>query len=151
MYTSGVSEWLREYPDKVLFKGKELAGDPADYFLPPEKYKAHCLSPEEFVVKSLQPRTVVFDIRDIVGRQKFPISLVNVKHYPVDRVVKLINSGSRRVSRKKILILDCCGTQSKWLQYALEEAGVENYFFLEGGVLNWRQAGLDSAGRLQTE
>lgn len=149
VYRSGIIDWLKKYPDQVLFNGQEFAGDPAEYLLDSEKYLARCLSPQEFVAQSGEPSTVVFDIRDVAGRQKFPIKLVGIKHYPVDRVVKLVRSGSRKISRKRLLILDGCGTQAKWLQYVLEEAGVENYFFLEGGVLNWRRVGLDHTGQMQ--
>jgi rhodanese-related sulfurtransferase len=127
--------------------GKEIDDDSVSYFLPTEKYQAHCLSPYEFVAVSKQPKTVVFDIRDIAGRQVFPVNLPHIKHYPVDRVVKLIKSGSRKITRNKVLILDGCGAQSKWLQYVLEEAGVKDYFFLEGGLLNWRRMGLNNSGR----
>ncbi len=147
VYRPGVSEWVKEYSDRVLFKGQEIVGDPAEHFLPPEKYQEHCLSPYEFVAVSRQPKTVVFDIRDVEGRQDFPINFANVKYYPVDRVVKLIKTGSRKISRKKLLILDNCGTQSKWLQYVLEDSGVSDYYFLEGGVLNLRKMGLGKTGQ----
>ncbi len=147
VYRTGVFEWVKEYPDQALFMGENIDGDPADHFLATEKYQEHCLSPYEFVAVSRESKTVVFDIRDVAGRQDFPITLSNIRYYPVDRVVKLVKSGSRKISRKKLLILDSCGTQSKWLQYVLEEAGVDDYYFLEGGVLNWRKVGLSSSGR----
>jgi rhodanese-related sulfurtransferase len=147
VYRSGVFDWVKQYPDQALFMGKDFVGEPDDYFLPSATYQAHCLTPLEFIRVSHQAKTVVFDIRDVPGRHIFPITLDNIEHYPVDRVVKLIKSGSRKISRKKLLILDGCGIQSKWLQYVLEEAGARNYFFLEGGVLNWRKIGLDNAGR----
>lgn len=146
VYRSGVFEWVKEYPERALFMGEEIDGDPADHFLATAKYQEHSLSPYEFVAVSRQSGTVVFDIRDVAGRQDFPITLSNIRYYPVDRVVKLIKSGSRKISRKKLLILDSYGTQSKWLQYVLEEAGVDDYYFLEGGVSNWRKMGLGSSG-----
>ncbi len=146
VYQTGVFAWVKKYPDQVLFMGEPLEGDSEDYFLPTEKYQAHCLTPDEFVKISHDAKTVVFDIRDVAGRKVFPVELPDIKYYPVDRVVKLIKSGSRKISRKKVLILDSCGTQSQWLQYVLEDAGVKNYFFLEGGILNWRKMGLTSSG-----
>lgn len=146
VYRDGVFDWVKQYPDQALFMGQHFVGDPQDYFLAADIYKEHCLTPEEFVAQSRHPKTVVFDIREVDGRKKFPITLANIKPFPVDRVVKLIRSGSRKISRNRVLILDGCGTQAKWLQYVLEEAGVENYYFLDGGVLNWKEVGLDSAG-----
>ena len=147
MYRSGIFEWVKDYPDQILFKGEAINEDSVSCFLPTEKYQAHCLPPSKFVAVSRQPETVVFDIRDSTGRQAFPVTLPHIKHYPVDRVAALIKSGSRKIRRKKVLILDGCGAQSEWLQYVLEEAGIEGYFFLEGGLLNWRRMGLNNSGR----
>lgn len=151
VYGAGVFEWVMEYPDQSVFRGKAIVGNPQKYFLATETYQDHCLAPEEFVAVSRQPKVVVFDIRDVAGRVDFPIQLPNIKHFPVDRLVKLITSHSRKITRKKVLILDGCGSQSKWLQYVLEDAGVTDYFFLEGGVVNWRQTGLGSLGQKQVQ
>ncbi len=152
VYRAGIVEWVKEYPDQSIVEGKTLVGASDDYFLDQEKYQQHCLTPEAFVAASREPRAVVFDIRDVAaGRADFPVALPNAKHYPVDRLVKLITSKSRKITRKKVLILDSCGTQAQWLQYALEDAGVKDYFFLEGGMLNWRHMALGSVDPQQVQ
>ncbi len=114
-----------------------------------QEYKKHILSTQDFLQKSKEANTIIFDVRELSNRDQFPITLPRVKHFPVDRLVKLIKSGSRKVQRKHLLILDNCGKQSLWLQYVLGQAGLTNYNFLEGGVIFWRRDGYDRQGHLR--
>ncbi len=148
VYRPGVFAWAQEWPEKVLFFGEIPGPADQDRLFARDHYLASCLPVSDFVVASRQAGTLVVDIRDLAGRQNVTISLPNLKHYPLDSLVKLVKSGSRKVTGKKMLILDSCGMQTRWLQYVLDNHGID-YAFLKGGVAAWIQAGLDRGANLQ--
>ncbi len=145
VYRPGIFNWAKEHPEKVLFFGKILTDGALEQLFVKDHYLAKCLLPSQFVVAARQSGTMVVDIRDMAERHNFPITLANLKHSPIDRLAKLIKSGSRKVMGKKMLIIDSYGAQSQWLQHVFDESGID-YAFLKGGGLAWRQAGLDRFG-----
>ena len=147
LYDTGIFEWANANPDLSIYLGKDATTFPEKRYIAEKEYAKKCLEPQKFIQYSQKPNSVLFDIRDFGERRNFTIKLPNIKHYPVDRLIRLISSGSRKVKGKKIYIFDNCGTQSKWLQYFLAETGVGQYFYLKGGVLNWQAEGFDQFGR----
>ena len=117
-------------------------------WIPKERFKKHCLSPKDFIAKSKEPGYKVIDIRDWKLREEFPISLpwTKVEHIPINRFCTLVKKRSRKVTRKKLLIMDKAGKLVRWVQYVLEDAGLKNYYFLDGGVERWRKEGYDQHG-----
>ncbi len=144
-YRPGILAWATEHPEEVLFFGKTPGPDSQVQLFDREHFRAKSLSPRQFVVASRQPGAMVVDIRDVAERNSFTLTLPHLKYSSVDRLVKLIKSRSRKVMGKKIYIVDSCGMQSQWLQYILDENGMD-YAFLAGGAAAWRQAALDSYG-----
>lgn len=148
VYRPGVFAWAQEWPEKVLFFGEIPGPDDQGRLFATDHYLASCLPVSKFIVASRQTGTMVVDIRDLAERQNFTITLPHLKQYPLDRLVKLVNSGSRKVKGKKMLILDSYGMQTRWLQYVLDDHGID-YAFLKGGVAAWIQAGFDRVGNLE--
>ena len=64
---------------------------------------------------------MVVDIRDLAERDSFAISLPNLHHFPVDRLVRLVKSGSRKVVGKKMFILDSCGIRGNGCKIFLKK------------------------------
>lgn len=145
MYRPGIFAWAKEKPEKVLFFGEILGADSPRRLLALDHYLASCLSPIQFIESTRQPGTKVVDIRDTAERESFSIILPHLQHYPLDKLAHMIKSGSRKVKGGKLFILDSCGGQSQWLQYILDDNGID-YAFLKGGVAAWRRAALDSYG-----
>ncbi len=145
VYRPGILRWAKERPERVLFLGAIPGLDSQRRLFATGHYLEKCLPPSQFVASTHQPGTMVVDIRAMAERESFSITLPNLQYYSVDRLVKLIKSGSRKVTGKKMFILDSCGGQSQWLQYILDDNGID-HAFLKGGVAAWRQAGLDRFG-----
>lgn len=147
VYQPGIAEWMKKYPHLAMFHGQPLSANQAELKKIQQEYRKHLVSTKEFVRLSHHRNYIVFDVRSLSLRDNFPVTLPNLKHYPVDRLVKLIESGSRKVTRKDLLILDNCGKQTLWLQYILHKAGLNKYSFLKKGILSWQQEGYDRFGR----
>jgi len=146
-FDAGIFAWAVNVPEKTVFLGKKFTAEELKKrFISKEKFKAHCLSPAEFIAKAKSKKFKVIDGRDYYMRNEFPIHLPNLENIPFDRMEKLIRNKSRKLTRKPLLIFDNVGKQVRWLQYLLEEYGFKDYYFLEGGVRKWREAGYDNYG-----
>lgn len=145
VYYPGIFAWAKERPEKVLFWGEMPSPEYQEKLFTTKHYFEKSMPPKQFVLSAHQQGVQVVDIRDRTERNSFIISLPGLQHYPVDRLVKLIKSGSRKVTGKKMFIVDSCGSQTQWLQYVLDEHGID-YAFLKGGVVAWCQAGFDRFG-----
>ncbi|MEN8140982.1 MAG: rhodanese-like domain-containing protein [Thermodesulfobacteriota bacterium] len=147
VYLAGIADWTKKQPQLAMFLDQPLAENQGTFRQLQKEYKKHTLKTADFLRLSRKGDTLVCDVREMSNRDQFPVSLANLRHYPVDRMVKLIKSGSRKVKRKKLLIFDNCGKQSLWLEHVLRQTGHDNYHFLDGGVLSWQKDGYDPLGR----
>lgn len=146
-YRGSIFNWAKERPEKARFWGEILGPDSQDQLFAADHFLENSLPPGPFLEASQQAGTMVVDIRDMAERSSFSISLPNAQHFPIDRLVKLIKSGSRKVRGKRVFIIDCCGGRSQWLAFVLVDSGID-YVFLKGGVAAWRQAGIDRFGNI---
>ena len=86
----------------------------------------------------------IYDVRDKTERQESPIKVGKMAKLTMDEFVTFLEKGA--VPKSNILIFDNVGKQIRWLQYYLENAGVEDYVFLDGGVGAWQAQGFDESG-----
>ena len=149
VYRPGIGEWMKKYPHLAMFRGQPLSDHLEELEQLQQQYKKYLLPSRKFIQLSRKKGYLTFDVRSLNLRDEFPIELKNLKHYPVDRLVKLIQSHSRKVTRNHLLILDNCGKQTLWLHYVLQQAGLTHYNFLTEGVISWRRDGYDRYGRKQ--
>ena len=147
-FRPGIREWAKEYPRKALYFGEILGNDSTglNRLFGSQKVSRESLTPSQFISVSQQSDVLVVDIRDMLQRDKYAITLPNLHHYPLDRLVKYLKSGSRRIAGRKILILDDGGCQSQWLQFLYADLHNQDLVFLEGGVRAWREQGFDKSG-----
>ena len=134
-YDAGIFDWTRKYPQNAELLGVSPV-DPAN-LIPKEKFKQKLLDPDKFseAVMNNVDSAVVIDIRD-----KFQRS--GVGFYPgIERWVSLDNRRKlyeyinvARRNNKTLFFYDEVGKQVEWLQYALEKAGVKNYYFMDRGA-----------------
>jgi rhodanese-related sulfurtransferase len=144
----GVFEWGKAYPGKSIFFNEKMnLKKMAELVEPEKKIKPKMLDLEEFIRRGNSPGAFFIDIRDINDRLNFPVLLPNLKAYPIDRMVELIRIKSRILRRKTMYIFDNSGSQVLWLQFVLEKAGMDNYFFLEGGVAEWEKGDFVGANK----
>jgi rhodanese-related sulfurtransferase len=86
----------------------------------------------------------VVDIREPREKTEYPITLPNLSESTIDQLVKRLEKGD--FANKRLLVLDNVGKQVIWAKYYLDRHGIKDYYFLKGGVRQWRAEGLDSKG-----
>ncbi len=137
-YDEGIFAWARKFPQQSVLLGKHPMNP--NRLISNEDFSKHLLSPATFVTMLSADATMAFDIRDSFQRNEKmiltevtrPVTFSNLSYllanYPKD---------------KPLYIYDAVGKQVRWAQYRLEDVGHQNYYFMEGGVKGYVEAGLE--------
>lgn len=134
-YDAGMFEWAETYPDYAVLLGKSPITP--DQIISLKRFRQHLLSPDDFGNKAYQLGThsMILDVRDKYQRGAaglFP----GIEHWvSLDRQAELNNFIQRaKKANQTLFIYDEVGHQVQWLQYALEQAKVSNYYFMQNGA-----------------
>ena len=152
VYDAGIFEFAKGAPQHTLLLGKKISQQQLaqlDHGAP--GFKQRCLPPSIFLEEMALDDYQVIDLRDIEQRQQFPLDLPNLQTYLLDRFRTLITAKSRRIPHHNLLIIDNVGKQVRSLDYILQAQGFRNYYFLNGGILQWQIDGFDGQGRLNSD
>jgi rhodanese-related sulfurtransferase len=147
VYDSGIFEWAKTHPEETVFFGRKMTRALVEQFLVSEEDFAKgpwLVDTARFIEMSKSGQYQVVDIRDSRERAEYPIQLPNLRQATMDQLVKFLEKGD--MPKSKILVLDNVGKQVIWAKYYLDQQGAKDYFFLRGGVRQWRADGLDSKG-----
>jgi len=145
VFDSGIFTFATAAPERTeffgkIYKGKELAKQ----LLSKEDLTKHCVEPKLFIDMMRSGEFNVYDVRDKKERQDAPIKVGKLAKIDMDQFVAFL--AKDKVPTDKVLIFDNSGKQIKWLQYYLEQHGVEGYTFMTGGVGQWIDEGYDAEG-----
>jgi len=134
-YDAGIFDWTKKYPDKAVLLGASPVNP--DDLIATKHFKSKLLHPDKFseYIMDSKNKSIVVDVRDKFQR-------AGVGFYPgierwaaLDDRKKLQAYIEKAKRENKILfIYDEVGSQVRWLQYALEKAGVSNYYFMDKGA-----------------
>ena len=145
-YDAGIFEWVKSQPNKSELLGKSPVK--AQHLIDAKIYQARLLNPDQFSEKILSTgrESMVLDVRDMY--QRAGVGFFPGKEYWVslDDKKKLAKYLAKAKEKNKTLfIYDEVGKQVRWLQYALEDMGIKNYYFMEKGakayyamISNWK-------------
>jgi rhodanese-related sulfurtransferase len=136
-YDAGLYGWAKRYPERSVLLGKSPMR--SEDFLEPKAYKARLLSADDFEAR-IGPGAIVLDIRDLRQRdtQLFPFREQRAQLDDSDKIAAVVHEA--RTKNKTLLIYDKTGRQAPWFQYYLEQRGVRDYYFLEGGAEGYFEA-----------
>jgi rhodanese-related sulfurtransferase len=131
-YDSGVFDWARAQPDKATLLGKS----PVDTarLISSDGLKKYLLKPKDFNAR-INPQAVILDIREPKQRgliELYPYRQENISLDEKSKLDRFLNG--IKGSGKTLLVYDEAGKQVRWFQYYLQEKGITDYFFMEGGV-----------------
>ncbi|HES77160.1 MAG TPA: hypothetical protein ENO09_09180 [bacterium] len=131
-YDGGISDWAKMNPQLTLLLDKPL--DPKS-LIGDAQFKAHALSPKDFMSKAqAQSAALVVDVRDsfqVEGVSLFPGRETRTG-LDIAKLKKQISAA--KDASQPIYFYDATGLQVKPLQYLLEDQGIAEYYFLEGGI-----------------
>ena len=134
-FDAGIFDWTKKYPKQSVLLGNSPVNP--SKLIASKRFKSRLLDPDTFSEKIIDAnnRRIVIDVRDKFQR-------AGVGFYPgIERWAALddrkklqryIEKAKRE--NKTLFIYDEVGKQVRWLQYALEKAGVRNYYFMEKGA-----------------
>jgi len=137
-FDAGVFGWSQRYPEQSVLLGKSPV-DPRN-LISEEKLTSRFLKADTFSynIADNSKQAIVLDIRDkhqragvgfYPGKERWA-SLENQK-----KLKKYIAMAKRK--NKTLYIYDAVGKQVRGLQYLLEQAGIENYYFMENGATGY--------------
>lgn len=132
----GIFGWTKAHPDASVLLGESPV--PLDRLINEKKRVAHLLSPAAFVDR-INSDAMVVDIREHFQRDVIILTKVT-RVASSDKIIGLIRKAKKY--DKTMLIYDAVGKQTRWLQYLLEKEGVEDYYFMEGGLKGYLNADL---------
>jgi rhodanese-related sulfurtransferase len=129
-YDAGIDTWAKLYPEQSVLLGKSPV-QPGE-FISSTEFKKHLINTQNFEAL-VEKGAVVLDIRDLRQRDVvlFPMRELRA---PLDDSHKIADAVAQaKKSKKTLLVYDKVGKQTRWFQYYLEQQGVKDYYFLEGG------------------
>jgi len=134
-YDAGIFDWTKRYPRQAELLGQSPV-DPK-HLIAQKHFHSRLLHPDKFSehIADSQSQSIVIDVRDKYQR-------AGIGFYPgLERWASLddknkLNRFIEKAKRehKTLYIYDEVGKQVQWLQYALEKAGLKNYYFMEHGA-----------------
>jgi rhodanese-related sulfurtransferase len=134
-FDAGIFDWTKAYPNHAILLGQSPV-DP-NKLIGKKTFQSRLLHPDLFSESIARSRSssIVIDVRDKFQRAGIGFYPGLEKWASLDDRRKLnryIDMAKRE--NKTLYIYDEVGSQVRWLQYALEKAGVENYYFMEKGA-----------------
>ncbi len=136
-YDAGLDTWTKQYPDQSVLLGKSPM-NPGD-LISSGDFKKRLITGLEFETR-LEKGAVVLDVRDLRQRDVvlFPMRELRA---PLDDSKKIADAvAEAKKSKKPLLVYDKVGKQTRWFQYYLEQQGVKDYYFLDGGSEGYYEA-----------
>lgn len=136
-FDGGINDWADKNPQLTVLLDKPFD---RKSLITQAQFDAKSLPPLEFMKKvAADSSAIVLDIRD--SFQRDGISMFPGRDIPVgmdkEKLTKIINTAKNE--NKTLFIFDESGPRGWPLQYFLEEMGVKNYYFLQGGVVGHQQ------------
>jgi rhodanese-related sulfurtransferase len=136
-YDAGLDTWTKLYPELSVLLGRgpvqatELIGHQA--------FQKRVLPAGEFEAR-VEKGAVVLDIRDLRQRDiaLFPFKELRATLDDADKIALAVGEAKRQ--KKPLLVYDKVGKQTRWFQYYLEQQGVKDYYFLDGGAEGYHEA-----------
>ncbi len=133
-FDAGIFDWAEKYPAEALLLGKQL--DDPNKLISKDRFKNHILPAEKFI-RSATEEVELLDIRDRIERDGFYIFSGHETSISLDTHDKnKLREFFKRVkdNKKPLYVYDMVGKQVRWFQYYIEEYGIKEYYFMEGGA-----------------
>jgi len=137
-YDAGMFEWAGTYPNMSVLRNTSPV-NPKE-IISKDVYNKRLLTASKFVDKIYHSdkTTQVLDIRDMYQRAGISFFPGKERWVSLDNKKRLKRFLSRAKKKNKtVLVYDEVGKQAYWFQYALEEAGIKNYYFMKGGARSY--------------
>ena len=147
-YDAGVFDWVKSQPARSELLGKSPVN--LSQLIDHKVYESRLLDPNEFSNRIFESgaNTMVLDVRDMYQRAGVGFYPGKERWVSLDDKAKLAKFLEKAKSKNQTLfIYDEVGKQVRWLQYALEDMGIKQYYFMNKGakayyasISSWKKA-----------
>lgn len=134
-FDAGMFEWAQAYPQHAELLGKSPVK--STDIISSTKFRQHLLNPAEFgnEANNLGSQSLIIDVRDKYQRGAVGLFPAVERWASLDDRQKLNEYIEKaRAENKTLFFYDEVGKQVRWLQYALEQSDVNNYYFMLEGA-----------------
>lgn len=134
-FDAGIFEWAVAHPAQTVLLGQSPIKP--EHLISKSSFKNRLLSPDEFSQKILDlgSSSMVLDVRDMYQRAGVGFYPGKERWVSLDDQKNLVKFIRKAISGNKTLfVYDEVGKQVRWLQYALEQHGVKQYYFMKKGA-----------------
>ena len=134
-YDGGIFEWSNAYPNEAELLGRSPVTK--NMLIAKKRFKSRLLNPDAFSESIMRQKrkSMVLDVRDKYQRAGIGFYPGLERWASLDDRKKINNFIQKaKLENKTLYIYDEVGKQVRWLQYALEQAGVKKYYFMEKGA-----------------
>ena len=135
-YDAGMFEWAKTFPQKAALLGSSPVSP--NSIITGNKYKKHLVSPKDFGKFAFNDKSdaLILDIRDSQQRAAgIGLFLGKERWASIENPAKITQYIKKAQAKNQpIYIYDEVGKQVRWLQYALEDQNVKNYYFMDQGA-----------------
>jgi len=137
-YDAGMFEWAKANPNRSVLRN--ISPINTSEIISKDIYKSRLLDAKKFVLRvhESNKKPLVLDIRDMyqrAGMSFFPGKERWVSLDQKNRLQRYLKRAQKQ--NKTVMVYDEVGKQAYWFQYALEEAGIKNYYFMKGGARSY--------------
>jgi rhodanese-related sulfurtransferase len=142
VYDRGIFKFSTLEPKKVLLFNQKISAD--NKVISSEKYKKHLTTLENFqqmIANDIKTGEAfrILDIRDKSshnGSSAF-VGVMHERYIPLSNIAKL-KKYLRRVAQQNasLYVYDWGGAKLKWVQYYIEQQGIDDYYLLQGGAFH---------------
>ncbi len=132
-FDAGIMDWARAYPEQAVLLGRSPV-DP-NKLISQDQFKKHLLSPDQYGEQVASSSAIVLDVRDRFQREGLSLFVGRERRAyldDIDTLDKYIEKAKRE--NKTLLVHDAAGKQVIWLQYYLEDKGLRDFYFMDGGT-----------------
>ena len=132
-FDAGIMDWARAYPEQAVLLGRSPV-DP-NKLISHDQFKKHLLSPDQYGEQVASSSAIVLDVRDRFQREGLSLFVGRERRAyldDIDTLDRYIEKAKRE--NKTLLVHDAAGKQVIWLQYYLEDKGLRDFYFMEGGT-----------------
>ncbi|MEJ2362271.1 MAG: rhodanese-like domain-containing protein [Gammaproteobacteria bacterium] len=132
-YDQGIFDWAKKYPQTAQLLGKSPVN--LRKLISKQDLQKHMISVEQFDRLAARNDVIVLDIREPLQREGVSLFPGIDKQADMDdkRLLnKYIDDALR--NNKALLVYDGVGKQVEWLMYYLEDKGLKQYAFMQGGA-----------------
>jgi len=129
-YDAGIDAWSHKHPELCVLMGKSEVQ--SKDLISKSEFKKRLITTPDFEAR-VEQGAVVLDIRDLRQRDValFPMRELRAPLDDSQKIADAMDAVKRQ--KKPLLVYDKVGKQTRWFQYYLEQHGIKDYYFLDGG------------------